>query len=170
MSNTCIKCVRNIDHDAETCAQNVTCSAKAMEALRSSKIITRICERGDCFVEEFVGDDDSSTKKVMRHSYADLLREGKLSEWPRYEGAQGKIGPKKPDTGLLPISHPEISWLANRNHRIRQIAKKFFFLCRQKKKECVGNPHDAERLKRCMASAVRQNCAKDSASMKSSIK
>jgi hypothetical protein len=50
MCNTCIKCVRNIEHDAETCSQNVTCSAKAMKALGSSKIITRICERGDCFV------------------------------------------------------------------------------------------------------------------------
>jgi hypothetical protein len=141
-----------------------------MEALGSSKIITRICERGDCFVSEFVGDDDSSTKKVMRHSYADLLREGKLNDWPRYEGAEGKTGPKKPDTGLLPISHLEITWLAHRNHRIRQIAKKFFFLCRQKKKDCVGNPHDAERLKRCRAYAVRQNCAKDSETMKAAVK
>jgi hypothetical protein len=128
MSNTCIKCVRNIEHKAEQCAQNVTCSAKAMEALGCSKIITRICERGDCFVGESVGDDDSSTKKVMRHLYADLLREGKLDDWPRYEGPQGKTRPKKPGTGLLSISHPEISWLADRNHTIRQIAKKFFFL------------------------------------------
>jgi hypothetical protein len=105
----------------------------------------------------------------MRHSYADLLREGKLNYWPRYEGAQGKQD-KKTDTGLLPISHPKISWLADRNHRIRQIANKFFFLCRQKKKECVGNPHDAERLKRYMAYAVHQNCVKDSESMKAAIK
>jgi hypothetical protein len=118
MSNTCIKCVRNIEHDVETRSQNVTCSAKAMEALGLSKIITRIGERGDCFVGEFVGDDDSSTKKIMRHSYADLWREGKLIDWPRYEGAQGKTGQSKTDTGLLPISHPEITWLADRNHRI----------------------------------------------------
>jgi hypothetical protein len=37
MSNACIKCVRNIEHDKDTCAQNVTCSAKAMEALGSAK-------------------------------------------------------------------------------------------------------------------------------------
>jgi hypothetical protein len=30
MSNVCIKCVRNIEQDVETCAQHVTCSAKAM--------------------------------------------------------------------------------------------------------------------------------------------
>jgi hypothetical protein len=90
MSNACIKCVRKIEHDVETCAQNVTCSAKAMEALGSSKITNRLCERGDCFVSEYVGDDDSSTKTVMRHSYAGLLREGKLDEWPRYEGADTK--------------------------------------------------------------------------------
>jgi hypothetical protein len=138
MSNACIKCVRNIERDVETCAHNVTCSAKAMEALGSSNIITRICERGDCFVGEFVGDDNSCTKKVMRHSYADLLREGKLNDWPRYEGAEGKTGPKKAGTGLLPISHPEITWLADRNRRIRQIAKQFFFLCRKKKRNVLA--------------------------------
>jgi hypothetical protein len=110
-------------------------SAKAMEALGSSKIISRICEHGDCFVSEYVGDDDSSTKKVIRHSYADLLREGKLDEWPRYEGAETKKGPKKPDTGLLPISHPEIIFLADRNHRIRQIAKKNLLSPLQAQKE-----------------------------------
>jgi hypothetical protein len=170
MSNACIKCVRKIEHDVKTCAQNVTCSAKAMEALGSSKIINTICERGDCFVSEYVGGDDSSSKKVVRHSYADLLREGKLDEWPRYKGADTKKGPKKPDTGLLPISHPEITFLVDRNHRIRQIAKQIFFLYRQKKKDCVGNPqHDAERLKRCMAHAVRQNCDKDSETMKAAV-
>jgi hypothetical protein len=170
MSNACIKCVRNIEHDVETCVQNVTCSAKAMEALGSSKIITGICERGDCFVSEYVGDNDSSTKKVMKHSYADLLQDGKLNEWPRYEGTKTKKGPKKAGTGLLPISHPKIIWLADRSHRIHQIAKQIFFLCRQKKKDCVANSHDAERLKRCMAYAVRQNCSKDSESMKAAIK
>jgi hypothetical protein len=104
-----------------------------MEALGSSKIITRICEHGDCFVSEYVGDDDSSTKKVMKHSYANLSQDGKLNEWPRYEGTETKKGPKKSDTGLLPISHPEITWLADRNHRIFQIAKTILLSLQAKK-------------------------------------
>jgi hypothetical protein len=44
----------------------------------------RICELGDCYLREFVSDDDSSTKKVLRHSYADQLEKGTINELPRY--------------------------------------------------------------------------------------
>jgi hypothetical protein len=84
MSNNCIKCVRKIVHDDDVCATNVTCWAKSMEAVGSARIVNRVCAFGDCFVSEYVGDDDSSTKKVMQHSYAGMLRVGKINEWPRY--------------------------------------------------------------------------------------
>jgi hypothetical protein len=96
MSNACIKCVRNIEHDKDARAQNVTYSTNAMEALGSAKIITRIWEGGGCFVNEYVGDNESSTKKMMKHSYADLVRDGKLKEWPRYVGTQNKKDRKPP--------------------------------------------------------------------------
>jgi hypothetical protein len=168
MSNNCIKCVRKLVHDDDVCARNVTCSAKAMEAVGSARIVQRVCLLGDCFVSKYVGDDDSSTKKVMQHSYADMLRVGKINEWPHYASKDDKKkGAKKPDNGLLPsIAHPKITWLANKNHRIRQVARKIFGLCSKKKGDCVGNNHDAERMKRCLSYAVRQNSNDDSALLK----
>jgi hypothetical protein len=77
MSNNCIKCVRKVVHKDDVCARNTTCSAKAMEAVGSARIVHRVCSLGDCFVSEYVGDHDSSTKKVMQHSYTDMLRVGK---------------------------------------------------------------------------------------------
>jgi hypothetical protein len=78
MSNSCIKCVRKLVHDNDVCARNVTCLAKAMEAVGSARVVRRVCPLDDCFVSEYVGDDDSSTKKVMQYSYADMLCVGKI--------------------------------------------------------------------------------------------
>jgi hypothetical protein len=171
MSNICIKCVREVVHDDDVCAKNITCSAKAMEAVGSARIVNRVCTFGDCFVSEYVGDNDSSTKKVMQHSYADMLRVGKIIEWPRYASKdEKKKGAKKPDNGLLPITHLEITWLADKNRRIRQVAKKIFGLCSKKKGDCIGNNHDAERMKRCLSYAVRQNSNDESAVLKAAIR
>jgi hypothetical protein len=165
MSNQCIKCTRGLAHDDDVCPQNVDCSSKAMEAVGSCRIVMRICDSADCYLREFVSDDGSSTKKVLRHSYADQLEKGTIDELPKYVN-----GKKKTDNGLLPISHPAITWLADRNHRIRSVSKKVFMLCNKKKAKCIGNNHDAERIKRCIAYAVRQNCLSDAAQLSKSIK
>jgi hypothetical protein len=83
MSNQCIKCIRGIAHDADVRSKNVDCTLKAMEAVGSCRIVMRICESGDCYVREFVSEDDSSTRKVLRHSYADQLEKGTIDELPR---------------------------------------------------------------------------------------
>jgi hypothetical protein len=150
---------------ARLCAKNVTCTAKGMEAIGSSRIVLRLFNSGGSFVLEYVSDDDSSTKKVLRHRYVDQLEAGIIENYPRY--ANGK---KKNDNGLLPIGHPVITWLADRNHRIRGVARKIFSLCNKKKDECIGNNHDAERMKRCIAYAVQQNCRTDKGTMREGIK
>jgi hypothetical protein len=144
--------------------QNVNCTAKAMEAIGSCKIVLQLYHSGDCVVLEYVSDDDSSTKMCLRHSYSDQLDKGLINTFPRHYN-----GKKKSDTGLLPIGHPAIKWLADRNHRIRGVSKKIFHLVNQKKDKCIGNNHDAEQLKRCIAFAVRQNCLLDAAKMKNAI-
>jgi hypothetical protein len=86
MSNLCIKCMnKGIPHDEEACPKNVDCTAKAMEAIGSCKIVLRVYHSGDCVVLEYVSDDDSSTKKVLRHSYSDQLDKGLMENFPRYE-------------------------------------------------------------------------------------
>jgi hypothetical protein len=73
MSNVCLKCQREIAHDDRLCSKNVTCTDKGMEAIGSSRIVLRLFNSGDSFVLEYVSDDDSSTKKVLRHRYVDQL-------------------------------------------------------------------------------------------------
>jgi hypothetical protein len=119
MSNLCIKCMKVIPHDEEVCPKNVDCTAKAMEAIGICKIVLQLYHSGDCVVLEYVS-DDSSTKNVLRHSYADELEKGLIDNLPRYEN-----GKKNNDTGLLPIGHPAIKWLADRNHHIRSVSKKY---------------------------------------------
>jgi hypothetical protein len=120
MSNLCIKCLKGIPHDEAKWPQNVDCTAKAMKAIGSCRIVLRLYHSGDCVVLEYVSDDDSSTKNVLRHSYADQLDKGLIDTLPRYEN-----GKKQNDTGLLPIGHPAIKWLADRNHRIRGVSKTY---------------------------------------------
>jgi hypothetical protein len=96
--------------------------------------------------------------------YSDQLEKGLIDDFPRYEN-----GKNKSDTGLLSIGHPAIKWLADRNHHIRGVSEKIFHLVNQKRDMCIGNNHDAERLKRCIAYAVRQNCLRDVAKMKTAI-
>jgi hypothetical protein len=129
MSNLCIKYLKGVPHhDQEVYPKNVDCRAKVMEAIGSCKIVLWLYHSGDCILLEYVSDDDSSTKKVLRHSYSDQLEKGIMDDFPRYEN-----GKKKSDTGLLPIGHPAIKWLADRNHRIRGVSKKLFALVNQKK-------------------------------------
>jgi hypothetical protein len=88
MSELCIKCMKGIPHDEEVCPKSVDCTAKAMEAIGICKIVLRLYHSGDCVVLEYVSDDDSSTKKVLRHSYADELEQGLIDNLPRYENGK----------------------------------------------------------------------------------
>ena len=121
MSNLCITYKREIPHDVELCLRNVQCTSKGMEAIGSSEIVDRIFRKYSAYIHEYVGDDDSSTKRVLRHSYQD-----EVDHWMRLDVPRDVSGKKKPDNGLLPIDHPTIIWLADKGHRVRQFANKLF--------------------------------------------
>jgi hypothetical protein len=75
-----------------------------------------------------------------------LIFEGRLTEalWPRT-----KSGHKKPNSGLLPVDHPKIVFLADKGHRIRNFSRKHFALANEKTKDLkLGcTTVDAERMK-----------------------
>ena len=146
MSMTCVMCENNTPHDADVCAHNYEGTAKGMEATGAARLVKRLFEEGTVYVGEYVSDDDSSSHAVLTHSTADLIEGGKISEdeWPRYLN-----GAKKPDNGQLPINHPEICFLADKGHRVRGYANKYFALAGAKKSENLGvTKIDAERMKR----------------------
>jgi hypothetical protein len=80
-----------------------------MEAIFSSQIVQDVFDNYPAYIHEYVGDDDSSTKKVLRHLWQDEMDRGMREEVPQYKNKQ-----KKPDSGRLPIDHPSIVWLADK--------------------------------------------------------
>ena len=127
MSSICIKCTKNIPHEPDICPKNYEGSAKGMEATGAARIVSRLFrnEEVKCFVAMLVTDDDSSVRKILEHSYRELIDAGKMMEadWPRYKNGTGQ---KKPDNGLLPILHAIILFLADKGHRVRGYASKLF--------------------------------------------
>jgi hypothetical protein len=91
------------------------------------EIVSRLFARDEvkCFVEKLVTDDDSSVRKILTHSYNELLDAGKMVavDWPRYKNGAGA---KKPNNGLLPILHETIILLADKDHRVRGYSSKLF--------------------------------------------
>ena len=75
---------------------------------------------------------------------------------PKY--TNGKV---KPDNGELPIQHITIDFRTDRNHRVRTVAGLIFTLVRKKNEDCIGTTHDAERLKRNLSYAIRNNCEEE---------
>jgi hypothetical protein len=94
-----------------------------------SQIVQDLFENYLAYIHEYVGDNDSSTKKVLRHLWQDEVDRGIRTEVLRYENIQ-----KKPDNGCLPIDHLFIVWLAHKRHRVRLFVNKLFILCRKKRR------------------------------------
>ena len=100
MSSICIKCTKNIPHEPDICPKNYEGSAKGMEATGAARIVSRLFrnEEVKCFVAMLVTDDDSSVRKILEHSYRELIDAGKMMEadWPRYKN--GTMGRKNQTT------------------------------------------------------------------------
>ena len=115
MSLTCRKCTDNL------CPKNYEGSSKGMEATKAARIVKRLLETFNVYIVEYVSDDGSSCRKILTHSYRELILEKRMTEgeWPR-----NNSGRRKPDNGLLPVKHPAIKFLADKGHRVRSSFKK----------------------------------------------
>jgi hypothetical protein len=107
------------------------------------------------YIGDFVSDDNASSQAVLQHSVEDLIEAEKMKkeEWPRYNG-KGAV--KKPDNGKLPLNHLLINFLADKGHRVRGYAKKYFTLaalCEEKNLGCTKL--DAEQMTRQTSWALR---------------
>jgi hypothetical protein len=68
------------------------------------------------------------------------------ADWPLTEA-----GVKVRDTGLLPIIHPKITFLGDKNHRVRTYAQYYFKLAQMAAEQSQCHFGDAKRLKRALA-------------------
>jgi hypothetical protein len=145
ISRRCSKCEREKAHPENICPKNYVGSSKGMEPEGALRNVKLLYEEKDVVIQTFVMDDDSSTKSILRHSWKLLVESGLLDmlDWPRT-----KSGYKKKDNGQLPLLHPPIDWLADKNHRVRTYAKYFFILAHKKRSFTSCTTNDAERMKR----------------------
>ena len=75
MSSVCIKCTKGTDHDEAICLKNCDGAAKGMEASGAAKIACKLFlkENDQCYIAHLVTEDDSSVRKILTHSYQDLI-------------------------------------------------------------------------------------------------
>jgi hypothetical protein len=89
----------------ELCPKNVNCSSKGMEAIASSKIVQDLYTKYPAYIHEYVGDDKSSTKNVLRHSWQDKMERRMREDAMRYKNNKKQW---TMDNALLPINNPLI--------------------------------------------------------------
>ena len=138
-SSRCNMCSRNIVHSPVLCAKNVEMHAKAMEAHGAKLFVLKMFNEFNCFVRELVADDDSSIRRILKHSFKDLFAMGLIEDVPHYDN-----GKKKPDNGELPANHISIHFFTDKNHRVRAVAKEIFAMV-SKKKKCATEANMMQR-------------------------
>jgi hypothetical protein len=111
------------------------------------------------YVARFVSDDVSTMQARLRWPHAGAIEAGLIAKWPTYINKNGKETKKK-CTGSLPLAHPSISNLADKNHRIRGYGSKMFELAYASKSRSMMMKPDARRLQRNLSYAIHMNCDK----------
>ena len=119
MSKRCGRCESGKPHEiGDACPKNHDGSSKGMEATGAIENVVNIFNEHGCYVAMLACDDDSSSKAVLQWSYKDLefqaTANGEVYVWPKTAS-----GRKKTDNGKLPLEHPMMIFLADKNHRVR---------------------------------------------------
>jgi hypothetical protein len=85
MLQTYIKCSNAVEHDQIICPKHYEGLSKGMEAAGSARIMNHLFETRKVVIGKLVGNDDSSSSIVMRHSFEELIDAGKMTfgKWPR---------------------------------------------------------------------------------------
>jgi hypothetical protein len=87
LSSVCIKCKNETPHDGTVCPKNYHGFSKGMQAHGAAKIVRRLFEneKHKCYVTHLVTDNDSSVRKILTHSYKELIAASGMTEaeWPQ---------------------------------------------------------------------------------------
>ena len=127
----------NTEIPTHECVNNHSGSSKSME----SEAILHMCE--ECynhkgfFVKTICADDDTTMKKVLRHNYDQLVKDGVMTKADK---------PKK-SSGKLDFAVPEPSFLADFNHRVKSVGRAIYELAKMKLADSTVNKETAKRIK-----------------------
>jgi hypothetical protein len=145
------------------CPKNYAGSSKAMEPLAAVELLTAAYNTGRIYVDTVVGDDDSSTRKVLQTDWRTYEAEfpdiPKETYWPVYYTEKNKekklLQPEKMPGRLPWFVSPPTRFLCDPTHRIRVIAGYLFKLAKKYSETGVMKT-DCERLKENMGYAHKQ--------------
>ena len=122
---------------AHECVRNHLGSSKSME----SEAILYMCKESfyskGFYVHCVCADDDTTMKKVLRHNYNQLVKDGVMAKADK---------PKK-SSGKLDFAIPEPSFLADFNHRVKSVGRALYELAKAKLADSTVNKDTAKRLK-----------------------
>jgi hypothetical protein len=80
MSQVCSRCCKGVPHADLLCPKNYDGSSKGIEAEGAARIDRLLFKTYMVFIEEYVSDNDPSCRKILTHSFWDLILAGRLTE------------------------------------------------------------------------------------------
>ena len=157
LSKVCARCSRaikdNIVVEDHECPRNHDGSSKSMETEAIFQMVTEASHDLNYTVGTIISDDDSTMKSNLKWSYQEMIDKNKmkLEDWPKT-----KKGHKKKDHGRLPLDVKPPSFLADFNHRVKTVGKRFYELASAPKKTSMVNTALARRMKLNWGTMMKQ--------------
>ena len=138
------------DHE---CPKNHFGSSKSMETEAIYQMVKEAYYEQGFVIGTIISDDDSTMKANLRHSYKEKVEKGKLKkkDWPKT--GKGKL---KQDHGRLPLDVPEPGFLADFNHRVKRVGKRFYELAKAPKYKSSVDNALAKRMKLNWGTMMKQ--------------
>ena len=115
-----------------------------METEAIFRMVTEATRDRGYTVATIISDDDSTMKSNLKWSYKEMIVSNRMlaKDWPKTES-----GNKKADNGRLPLDVQEPKFLADFNHRVKTVGKRFYELSSSLKKISLVNTSLAQRMK-----------------------
>ena len=152
--STCDKAKKkNVTPKQHECPRNHDGSSKSMETEAIFRMVKDACYQKNYTIATIISDDDSTMKANLRHSLKEKVSAGLMekNEWPKT-----KKGNLKTDNGRLPLDILEPAFLADFNHRVKTVGKRFYELAKASKKKSDVDTGLARRMKLNWGTMMKQ--------------
>ena len=160
LNHRCLsKCCRICDRDTENqktpheCPKNHNGSSKSMETEAIFQMVKEGFYQHGYSISTIISDDDSTMKANLKHSLKEKVEEGLMREedWPRT-----KNNVKKKDNGRLPLDIEEPKFLADFNHCVKTVGKRFYELTSAPQRTSQVDSSLARRMKLNSGTMMKQ--------------
>ena len=162
LNHRCLsKCCRicdKVEHTNELmtpheCPKNHNGSSKSMETEAIFRMVKEGFYQQGYSISTIISDDDSTMKANLKHSFKSKIEAGLMREedWPRT-----KNNVKKKDNGRLPLDIEEPKFLADFNHRVKTVGKRFYELASAPQKTSQVDSSLARRMKLNWGTMMKQ--------------